>query len=79
MQKLYKVLEKTQAGDKMALQHLMHQFEPKINSLTIQTKTQNRNDLKQELYTTLIRYSKIYHLDGVPGYDEFRKNILFKR
>ncbi|RWZ54774.1 hypothetical protein EQV77_14110 [Halobacillus fulvus] len=42
-------------------------FEPKIKKSLTMTKTQNREDLEQELKLHVIHYVRTYSLDDVPG------------
>lgn len=74
---LFELVENVQNGDIHSLELVIDMFEPKINGLMHQTKDNNREDLRQELYVLLIRKSKEYNLDEVPNLDQFmEKNIV---
>lgn len=71
MKNLYKTVENVQSGDSQAIVTLLQHFEPKMNSLMRHTKNQEQSDMKQELILILIEKTIMYHLDEVPGYEEF--------
>ncbi|MGD9676784.1 MAG: helix-turn-helix domain-containing protein [Vulcanibacillus sp.] len=74
---LFELVDNVKKGDKHSLELVIDMFEPKINILLHQTNRQNREDLRQELYSVIIKKSKEYNLDKVPGLDEFiKKNIV---
>ena len=75
-QSLYSKLEEVQKGKDDLLIDVIHHFEPKINHLLHQTSTNNREDLKQELYFLLIKKSKEYPIQEVPGFYEFLENKI---
>ncbi len=79
MGELYTLVAQTQNGDKRSLENLVKVFEPKINRLMSQTEIQNRDDLKQELYLAVIKKSKTYNLNEVPGFYEFKKDKINNR
>lgn len=64
---LFELVDNAQKGDKYALELVIDLFEPKINSLMKQTKKQNKEDLRQELYLVLIKKSQEYNLEKIPG------------
>lgn len=74
---LFRLIDNVQKGDQYALEQVVDMFKPKINSLLRQTNGQNRDDLRQELFSLLIAKSQNYNLDEVPGLDEFmNKEII---
>lgn len=62
-----------------AIEKMLKIFTPKIKKTLLQTNSQNREDLEQELQLKLVNLIKIYDLDKVSGFwgfYEMKKNKI---
>ena len=50
-------------------------FNKQLAYILKETPPQNKEDLQQELITSLIKKTKEYKLDKVPGSEEFKKRM----
>ncbi|MFD1738724.1 hypothetical protein ACFSCX_19595 [Bacillus salitolerans] len=72
------VMEFQKTKDDQVFARIYKKLGPKINYSLLQTRLDEREDLKQEL--SLVVYEKVlsYSLDEVPGFEEFEKQVLKK-
>ncbi len=75
MTNLFNLIKDSQKGNKDSVVAVIEKFEPKIKSLMYQTQTGNREDLKQELFVSLMKKINDYNLEEVPGLWEFTKKL----
>ncbi|ONK21639.1 hypothetical protein BLX87_20690 [Bacillus sp. VT-16-64] len=63
--------ELTTKKDEKAVEKVINLFAPKIKKTLLQTDTQNREDLEQELHLKLIHIVKRYDPEDTVGFWEF--------
>lgn len=77
MSKLFKnVKEFQETRNDQTFNEIYERLNPNIQHSLRQTHIQEREDLKQELSQIVYEKALSYHLDEVPGFEEFEKKVL---
>ncbi|MHA6482034.1 helix-turn-helix domain-containing protein [Paenibacillus sp. strain BS8-2] len=72
----YDLVEKSQKGDKEALQKIILLFRPAINSAKNKIKNDRKDDLEQIIIEKMIQKILIYDLDYLPEYTSIFRQLF---
>jgi hypothetical protein len=69
------LVEQAKMGDEESKMRIINMLEPKINKSLLQTKPQERTDLKQELIVKTLSVIQSFDTSSVPGFWRFMYEI----